>query len=300
MVEDIMRIATAAYPITWLNSWDEFEQKLDHWVADAADHGAEFLVFPEYASMELSSLAGEERAAKMETALSSVSDVFDRICETYKNLAKRYGVHILSGSAPVWDDGRYVNRLGVFDPSGAYILQDKQIMTRFEREEWCVEHGNPLNVIETDLGRFGILICYDSEFPKLGRALKDVDVLLVPSCTEAMHGYWRVRIGAMARALENQCVSVMSSLLSNEARFNGVDEATGTGGVFGPPDRGFPADGVMALGEIGTPGWTYCDINLDAIKAVRKDGVVLNRTHWSEQDMRDLSVPVATVSNESS
>ena len=76
MVEDIMRIATAAYPITWLNSWDEYEQKLDHWVADAADHGAEFLVFPEYASMELSSLAGEERAAKMETALSSVSDVF--------------------------------------------------------------------------------------------------------------------------------------------------------------------------------------------------------------------------------
>ena len=24
-----MRIATAAYPITWLNSWDEYEQKLD-------------------------------------------------------------------------------------------------------------------------------------------------------------------------------------------------------------------------------------------------------------------------------
>ena len=40
-----MRIATAAYPITWLNSWDEYEQKLDNWVADAADHGAEFLVF---------------------------------------------------------------------------------------------------------------------------------------------------------------------------------------------------------------------------------------------------------------
>ena len=294
-----MRIATAAYPITWLNSWDEYEQKLDHWVADAANHGAEFLVFPEYASMELSSLAGEDSAANMETALSSVSDVFDRICESYTKLAKRYGVYILSGSAPVWDDGRYVNRLGVFDPSGAYILQDKQIMTRFEREEWCVEHGNPLNVIETDLGRFGILICYDSEFPKLGRALKDVDVLLVPSCTEAMHGYWRVRIGAMARALENQCVSVMSSLLSSEPALTEWMRQRERAG-FLAPDRGFPADGVMALGEIGTPGWTYCDVDLDAIKAVRKDGVVLNRTHWSEQDMRDLSVPVATVSNESS
>jgi predicted amidohydrolase len=293
-----MRIATAAYPITWLTSWQEYEQKLDRWVADAAQNGANFLVFPEYASMELSSLAGEESAAKMETALASVSDVFQRICDTYAKLSQRYKVHILSGSAPVWDAGRYVNRLGIFDPSGAYMLQDKQIMTRFEREDWRVEHGNPLNVVETDLGRFGVLICYDSEFPKLGRALKDVDVLLVPSCTEAMHGYWRVRIGAMARALENQCIAVMASLLSTENRFNGVDAAIGTGGVFGPPDRGFPADGVMALGEIGTPGWTYCDIDLNAIEDVRKDGVVLNRMHWCEQDMRDLSVPVVTVSDE--
>ena len=89
-----MRIATAAYPITWLHSWDEYEQKLDHWVADAADHGAEFLAFPEYASMELSSLAGEDSAAKMETALSSVSDVFDRICETYAKLANDMALHI--------------------------------------------------------------------------------------------------------------------------------------------------------------------------------------------------------------
>ena len=294
-----MRISTAAYPITWLTSWQEYEQKLDRWVADAAQTGANFLVFPEYASMELSSLAGEDSAAKVETALASVSDVFQRICDTYAELSQRYKVHILSGSAPVWDAGRYVNRLGIFDPSGAYILQDKQIMTRFEREDWCVEHGNPLNVVETDLGRFGVLICYDSEFPKLGRALKDVDVLLVPSCTEAMHGYWRVRIGAMARALENQCIAVMASLLSTENRFNGVDAAIGTGGVFGPPDRGFPADGVMALGEIGTPGWTYCDIDLNAIEDVRKDGVVLNRMHWCEQDTRDLSVPVVTVSDES-
>ena len=66
-----MRIATAAYPITWLHSWSEYEQKLDNWVSDAAEKGAEFLVFPEYASMELSSLAGEVCAAKMETALSS-------------------------------------------------------------------------------------------------------------------------------------------------------------------------------------------------------------------------------------
>ena len=114
-----------------------------------------------------------------------------------------------------------------------------------------------------------------------------------------MHGYWRVRIGAMrARWKINVYLSCHRCLAMSPALTEWMRQRERAG--FWPPDRGFPADGVMALGEIGTPGWTYCDIDLDAIKAVRKDGVVLNRTHWSEQDMRDLSVPVATVSNESS
>ena len=60
-----------------------------------------------------------------------------------------------------------------------------------------------------------MLICYDSEFPLLGRALQDADLILVPSCTEALAGYWRVRIGAMARALEMQCVTVMASTVGD-------------------------------------------------------------------------------------
>jgi predicted amidohydrolase len=168
--------------------------------------------------------------------------------------------------------------------------QDKQIMTRFEREDWGVAGGGPLQIIDTDLGRIGVLICYDCEFPLLARALSEIDLLLVPSCTEAEAGYWRVRIGAMARALELQCVSVMSSLISDETRFYGVDEGTGTGGVFGPPDIGFPSNGVIALGEMHVPAWTYADIDLDRIAHVRADGVVLNRKHWQEQIPRDQNV----------
>lgn len=59
------------------------------------------------------------------------------------------------------------------------------------------------------------------------------------------------------------------------------------GGVFGPPDTGFPATGVIAEGQLNVPGWTYADIDLKRIAHVRADGVVLNRLHWQEQIGRD-------------
>lgn len=285
-----MKIATSAYPVTWLETPQDYEQKLASWVGDAAAQGADLLVFPEYAGMELSALAGEQAASDRAQSLRAVADHFDLIETTHRELAKRHGVHILSGSAPALLGGSYVNRAGLFAPNGDVVWQDKQIMTRFEREDWGVEGGGPLQIVDTDLGRIGILICYDSEFPLLGRALKDVDLLLVPSCTEAEAGYWRVRIGAMARALELQCVSVMSSLLSEETRFYGVDEGTGAGGVFGPPDTGFPSNGVIALGDMNVAGWTYAEVDIARIAHVRADGVVLNRLHWSEQTPRDQNV----------
>lgn len=283
-----MKIATSAYPISWLSSWDDYVQKVSSWVKDAREHGAEMLVFPEYAAMELASLEGEDAALDRLGAMEAVNKHFPKFVKLHKQLAKHYGVHILSGSAPVKEQDIYVNRVGLFTPSGQVGWQDKQIMTRFEREDWHVASGGPLHVFDTAIGRIGVLICYDSEFPLLGRALSDVDVLLVPSCTEAQSGYWRVRIGSMARALESQCVVVMSSLLSSDARFYGVDEATGMGAIFCPPDKGFPESGVLAVGDMGKPGWTFGTADLNQIAEVRKDGVVLNRNHWSEQIPRSL------------
>lgn len=40
-----------------------------------------------------------------------------------------------------------------------------------ERRDWVIEGGDELQVFDTDAGRVGILICYDVEFPELGRLL---------------------------------------------------------------------------------------------------------------------------------
>jgi len=286
-----MRVATAAYPLDWLDSWAQYEDKIAQWVSDAAGNGAHLLVFPEYGAMELSTLDGKAAAMDLERSIHAVSDRMPEIAALHNRLAQAHGVYILGASAPVIDgQDRPVNRAIFYAPDGGQDHQDKQIMTRFEREKWDVVPGGPLKLFNTPLGKIGVLICYDAEFPLLGRALKEADVLLVPSCTDALSGYWRVRIGAMSRALEAQCVSVMASLVGPNSWSESVDTNTGMGGIFGPPDMGFPQTGVLAEGQMNQPAWTFADVDLDAIARVRADGRVLNRTHWDEQDSRVISI----------
>ncbi len=289
-----MKIATAAYDLDWLDSWAQYEDKLEAWVSEAAGQGADLLVFPEYGAMELSTLDGPKVAGDLERSIRAVSDRMEDVQVVHSRLAKMYNTYILGASAPVIDGpGRPVNRAMFYAPDGRLDHQDKQIMTRFEREAWDIAPGSSLKLFDTALGKIGVLICYDSEFPLLGRALSEADLILVPSCTEALSGYWRVRIGAMSRALENQCVTVMSSLVGGNEWSEAVDMNTGMGGVFGPPDIGFPPSGVLAEGTLNTAGWTYAEADLSTIANVRADGWVLNRTHWTEQDARVDSVTIS-------
>ena len=83
----------------------------------------------------------------------------------------------------------------------------------------------------------------------------------------------------------------LSGLVSNcrTKCFGEVQSSAGAGGVFGPPDRGFPPTGVIAEGVLNQPGWTYATVDMAAVAQVRADGVVLNRTHWADQAGRDAA-----------
>jgi len=280
------KAAVAAYPIDWFESWGDYQAKLTEWVSIAADHGAKLLVFPEYAAMELASLAGKEVAADLTLQIDAVSQLVNQVNSLHENLACEFDCHILAGSMPVrLSANKVVNRAHFFSPKGCLGHQDKVIMTRFEREQWFIQGGEKLSVFDTVLGRIGVLICYDSEFPLLGRQLAEqgVEILLVPSCTDALAGYWRVRIGAMARALENQCYVLQAPTVGNAQWSPAVDENVGAAAIYAPPDLGFPATGVIAEGELNQPGWIYADLDLNKVLTVRQSGQVLNFKHWPEQ-----------------
>lgn len=281
-----MRIATASYPLDWLSSWAEYEAKLTRWVTEAAEAGAELLVFPEYGAMELVSLDGEAVAADTHRAMAAVAARMGDVTALHRDLARRFGLHILGASAPEpqGPEGRFVNRAWFHTPQGASVHQDKIVMTLWEREPMGAVGQGPLKLLQTAFGTVAINICYDCEFPLLARAQSEAELLLVPSTTEAEEGYWRVRIGAQARALEGQNVTVMSSTIGPYPRLELMETSVGAGGVFGPPDRGFPANGVIAAGALNAPGWVFADVDLDAVRDVRARGNVRNRRDWSETE----------------
>lgn len=283
-----MKIATAAYPLDWFDSFSEYEVKLTSWVEKA--EGADLLVFPEYGAMELASLGGAEVAGDLEASLHEVTRHAGAVGDLHQKLAARYACHILATSGPVFAGDRPVNRAVLYGPEGRIGHQDKQIMTRFEREDWNVTGAAGLRVFDTELGRIGILICYDSEFPLLGRVLAEaqVELILVPSCTDTIAGFNRVRIGAMARALESQCVVVQAPTVGSCDWMPAVDENRGRAAIYGPPDGFWPETGIIAEGEMDRPGWVTAEIDLSRVRQSRKDGAVLPYAHWPESTKSGL------------
>ncbi len=281
----VLRAAAAQYPIEEITSAAAFERKLSQWVQQAVAHGAQLLVFPEYGAMELSRIAGHI-SRDLHASIEALQYYIGDYEAAHAELAKRYGVHILAGSAPTrLTDGRFVNRAQLFSPKGKTGFQQKHIMTRFEAEEWGLSASAGLCVFDTGIVKIGVTICYDSEFPLIARALAEAgaEILLVPSCTDTLAGYYRVRHACAARALENQIYVIQSPTVGEAAWSAAMDVNVGAAGFYAPPGRNFPPDGVIALGEFNEAQWVYSTLDLDLLAGVRKDGEVLNARDWDLQ-----------------
>ena len=277
-----IRIAAAAYPIDWQADFDAYEAKITAWVEEAAD--CDLLVFPEYGAMELAGLGGPVVAGDLQASLREVARHEAARDALHARLAAAHGVHILAASGPAFAGDTVLNRAVLFGPAGRIGHQDKQVMTRFEREEWHVAGAPGLRVFDTPVGRLGVAICYDSEFPLIARRLAKagVEVLLVPSCTDTVAGFNRVRIGAMARALESQCVVVHAPTVGAVDWNPALDENRGRAAIYAPPDGLWPETGVVAEGGMDAPGWVKATVDLDRVAESRHDGRVLPFRHWPE------------------
>ena len=282
-----LRLGVLAYPVTAPGNFEAFAEKLDGLVATGKAGGGELLVMPEYASMETAGF--EAGAGSAPAELASVCALAPRLLELFRKTARRHSVWLLPGSMPWPDEGAGVrNRAPLIDPEGREQFQDKSVMTRFETEQWGVGAGHPPRVFETPWGRIGVAICYDVEFPPLVRRQVDDGawLILAPSCTDTVHGFNRVRLSARARAIENQCFVAVAPTVGLAPSLATLDENHGYAAVYGPVDRGFPPDGVMARGAMDQPGWVFANLDPARIEAVRQDGAVRNHRDYTSLEGR--------------
>lgn len=275
-----MKLALAAFGVTPPGNFKSFVSRIERLASEAGLKGADILVLPEYFSMVLAGV--EVKTPGIAAELAYVVDRAEDLLAALVETAKRHKLHILAGSIPMRDGARILNRAPFIAPSGNLAFQDKQAMTRFEAEEWGISGGAAPRVFDTALGRIGISICYDSEFPLHVRqqVTAGAKLILIPSCTSTPAGFNRVRFSARARAIENQCYTAVVPLVGIATWSGAIDVNIGHSVLFTPCDEGFPDDGVAASGPLNEPGLTFAAVNFAAIDAVRGQGNVLNDRDW--------------------
>nr|CAD6427553.1 amidohydrolase [Rhizobium sp. Q54] len=289
----MIKLAACQYAIELIESFDDYVRHLTGLVEEAAAQGAELLLMPEYAGLVLAGQLDAATRSDLHGSISGIQPLIPRWLELCEGLARKHRIIFQPGSAPVLDpDGQYRNRAWLFGPDGLIGHQDKQIMTRFEREQWGIAAGKGgLKAFETHLGTLGILICYDNEFPMLGRRLAELgaELVLAPSCTDTLAGSFRVRIGAQARALENQ-FAVLSSPTAGTAPWSpAMDENRGRAALYVPSDYGMPPSGIVAESPSDTveeTSWLMVEIDLADVARLRTEGQVATRREWPEQFAR--------------
>lgn len=289
-----MKIAAANYPIQYHASLEAWKSYVETWVEEGLP--ADLLLFPEYGAMELVSLLPSQVQADAKGQVIGMQIYLEEFKAWYAALAGKYKRVIVAPSFPILGEGKVINRVFVFNASGELAgHQDKLFMTPFETYDWGVSAGEPvLSLFEAEWGSFGIQICYDSEFSIGSRALSEAgaEVLLLPSCTETLRGATRVHVGARARALENQCYTIVSQTIGEAVWTPTVDYNYGYCAAYATPDVGLPEDGIVQLGPHQQKGWLIQEFDIALNRAVRENGGVRNfHDHRRVQMlMKDLKV----------
>jgi predicted amidohydrolase len=281
-----MKVAVAKYPVGQPRDFAAFAEKQTLLLQQAADAGARIAVLPEYLSLELAATFPVAISADLSASLQATQQYAEDFQHLFATLAQRLGLHVVAGSfLTAIGNERYRNRTHWFTPAGTSGWQDKLQLTGFEAATQVIEGGDALRVFQADGIRAGVAICYDAEFPLPVRAQQQAGarLLAVPSCTDTEAGATRVRVGSLARALENR-IFVAQSVTAGIARWSpALDENTGEAALFAPMDVGLPADGVIAQTS-GEQVWAIGELDFDALEASRDRAQVANDRDWIGQD----------------
>jgi predicted amidohydrolase/GNAT superfamily N-acetyltransferase len=274
---DTVRVVTVQYQMRGLSNREDFSNQLAYFVDVASDYRADFVVFPEMITLQLLSLDPEPLPSH--EAVRHITTYTDWFIEFMRELAVSCNINIIGGSHPtLTDTGDIRNTAFVFLRDGAVHKQDKIHPTPSEVQLWNVKGGDRVDVIDTDCGPIGVLICYDAQFPELARYIADqgAALLFVPFCTDDRRGFMRVRYCCHARAVENQMFVITSGVVGNLPKVENMNVHYAESAIITPCDIPFSRDGVAADTAPNTEMVAVADLRLIDLRVARRQGHVRN------------------------
>lgn len=181
-------------------------------IAKAVEQGARLVVLPEFFAIMGMSDADKVKVREQ----PGQGQIQNFLSET----ARHFKIWLVGGSIPLAGNSpdKVRNTCLVYDEHGVQVARyDKIHLFNLElgnesyHEANTIESGNQVVVVDSPFGRIGLAICYDLRFPELFRAMKDVDIIVLPSAFTETTGkvHWEVLV--RARAIENLAYVIASA-----------------------------------------------------------------------------------------
>jgi nitrilase len=178
----------------------------------AANQGAKLVVLPEY--FAIMGLKETDKVAVREEEGKGPIQSF------LAKMAKKHKIWLVGGSVPLVSNfpNKVRNSCLVYDDKGQLAARYDKIHlfgldlgNEHYHEEKTIESGDAIKVVDTPFGKIGLSICYDLRFPELYRAMKDVNIIIVPAAFTDTTGraHWETLI--RARAIENLSYVIASA-----------------------------------------------------------------------------------------
>jgi predicted amidohydrolase len=155
-------------------------------IRELARRGCQLAVLPELwlCGYRAGSLAADARAA----AEPADGPVQRRLA----HLARATGLVLCAGTFPELDGGRLFNTAVVYGPAGDLLLRHRKA-SLYGTEPEVFTAGDAITAGDiAGIGRVGLCVCFDGDFPETARALRaaGADLVLHPSAYEAAVDTW--------------------------------------------------------------------------------------------------------------
>lgn len=182
--------------------------------------GADLIVFPE---CFLTGYCVNSREDAEQIALNSpgsCESLLEQLLEECKNL----GVYCVVGFAEHQQNALY-NSAALIDPNGKFDIYRKTHLPHLGFDRF-VTPGDRLEVFENDLGKFGILICFDLRHPEASRvlALKGAELIILPT-NWPVGAHAGPNFAAPARAAENRVFVATCNRVGQENGFDFIGQS---------------------------------------------------------------------------
>ena len=274
-VKKVVRLGLIQWQMRRYDNLKELMEQVEFFIDSVSTYRCDFALFPEFFNAPL--MADFNHLSEPD-AIRELARFTEAIKEKFSEFSVSYNINIITGSMPELIDGHLLNVGYLCRRNGTIERYEKLHVTPDEAKVWGMIGGNKLQTFDTDCGKIGILICYDSEFPELSRILADdgMDILFVPFLTDTQNGFSRVRHCAQARAIENECYVAIAGSVGNLPNVHNMDIQYAQSTVFTPCDFSFPANGIKAEATPNTEMILIADVDIDLLRELHTFGSVRN------------------------